>query len=134
MLLGIHGQREGLGVRVPGSSSAGGEQQSVATPQTARGWARSRFATFSSLYDFAPRRERPGGSAQYGELSHTDRLLWLLAPTRDHVFCDLGSGRGKLVLHAALKTAVGYSLGDPSTSGHPLVTWRRSQVRCERAG
>lgn len=52
-----------------------------------------------------------GGSAQYGELLHTDRLLWLLDMTTDDFFCDLGSGRGKLVLHAALKTPVGYSLG-----------------------
>jgi len=66
--------------------------------------------------------EGAGSSPQYGELERTGRLLRLLNLGPDDHFVDLGSGRGRLAMHAALKTQVGSAVGvEMSATRHALA-------------
>lgn len=61
------------------------------------------------------------GSPLYGEINHqaVNNLLEYLALGPKDVFVDLGSGVGKVVLHAALKTEVKRAIGvELSTTRH----------------
>mmetsp|Transcript_1534 Transcript_1534/g.2821 ORF Transcript_1534/g.2821 Transcript_1534/m.2821 type:complete len:380 (+) Transcript_1534:318-1457(+) len=73
-----------------------------------------------------------GGSASYGELESTDQLLRLLDLGPEHTFVDLGSGRGRVALHAALKTRAGRSVGLEMSQvrhRHALEAAARMQAR-----
>lgn len=54
-----------------------------------------------------------GGAETYGEITFegVERLMQVLAPTKDDVFYDFGSGIGKMAIHVALASPVTKSVG-----------------------
>jgi|AntAceMinimDraft_5_1070358.scaffolds.fasta_scaffold17736_1 hypothetical protein len=66
--------------------------------------------------EFAGSYQTPFGPSQhvYGEVTDTAKITALLGVGREDVFCDLGSGRGQVVLETAAqgvcKSAVGVEL------------------------
>lgn len=89
-------------------------------------------------YDVRPeeaeRIRRAGSAETYGEIqiAAAARLLAYLRPKRRDVLYDLGSGRGRFALHAALGTAVGRVVGvELARSRHSMAVALREAARTE---